>query len=65
MKANKMSEIFELSIREQLEGLKGSAFSSVDLVNSFLERIKKIDPKLNSFKKHIVRFIKAIYFRNS
>tara|TARA_B100001179_G_scaffold158896_1_gene116265 strand:+ start:1542 stop:3017 length:1476 start_codon:yes stop_codon:yes gene_type:complete len=49
MKANKMSEIFELSIREQLEGLKGSAFSSVELVNSFLERIKKIDPKLNSF----------------
>ena len=49
MKANKMSEIFELSIREQLEGLKGSAFSSVDLVNSFLERIEKIDPKLNSF----------------
>ena len=42
MKANKMSEIFELSIREQLEGLKGSAFSSVDLVNSFLESVKVI-----------------------
>ena len=44
-----MTEIFELSIKQQLEGLKKSEFSSVDLVNSFLDRIQSLDPKLNSF----------------
>ena len=44
-----MTEIFELSIKQQLEGLKKSEFSSVDLVNSFLDIIQSLDPKLNSF----------------
>ena len=44
-----MSEIFQLSIKEQLEGLKKSSFSSVELVKSYLKRIEEIDPILNSF----------------
>jgi aspartyl-tRNA(Asn)/glutamyl-tRNA(Gln) amidotransferase subunit A len=39
----------ELTLTEALEGLKEKKFSSVDLVNACLARIKEVDPKLNAF----------------
>ena len=49
MMANKVSEIYELSIKEQLEGLKKYQFSSAELVNSYINRIEELNPVLNSF----------------
>lgn len=42
-------ELYQLTIKEALEGLKNKEFSSVDLVKSCLERIKKLNPQLNAF----------------
>lgn len=39
----------ELTIKEAEEGLKDKKFSSVELTNACLERIKSIEPKLNAF----------------
>ncbi|MFZ5366407.1 MAG: Asp-tRNA(Asn)/Glu-tRNA(Gln) amidotransferase subunit GatA [Patescibacteria group bacterium] len=39
----------ELTIKEAQEGLRQKKFSSLELVKSCLERIKKIDPKINAF----------------
>lgn len=39
----------ELTIKEAREGLKQRKFSSVDLVKSCLDRIKKVELQLNSF----------------
>ena len=44
-----MSDLYLLSIKQQLEGLKQSSFSSSELVKCHLKRIKDLDPKLNSF----------------
>ena len=44
-----MEEFFKLSIKEKLKGLKESAFSSLELTESYLQRIKKVDKKINSF----------------
>ncbi|MDO8658676.1 MAG: Asp-tRNA(Asn)/Glu-tRNA(Gln) amidotransferase subunit GatA [Candidatus Levybacteria bacterium] len=39
----------ELTIKEAREGLIDKKFSSAELTKAYLERIKKLDPKLNSF----------------
>ena len=44
-----MEEFYKLSIKEKLKGLKESAFSSLELTESYLQRIKKVDKKINSF----------------
>ena len=44
-----MDEFYKLSIKEKLKGLKESTFSSLELTESYLQRIKKIDNKINSF----------------
>ena len=42
-------ELHELTLKEQLEGLKNLTFSSVELTNHYLKRIKAIDPDINSY----------------
>ena len=42
-------ELHELTLKEQLEGLKNSTFSSVELTDHYLKRIKAIDPDINSY----------------
>jgi len=44
-----MTELHKLSIKEKLKGLKNSTFSSQELTESYLKRIKKLDNKINSF----------------
>ena len=44
-----MSELYKLSIKEKLLGLESSSFSSTELTQSYLDRIKKIDPEINSY----------------
>ena len=44
-----MEEFYKLSIKEKLKGLRESAFSSLELTESYLQRIKKVDKKINSF----------------
>ena len=44
-----MEEFYKLSIKEKLKGLTESTFSSLELTQSYLQRIKKIDKKINSF----------------
>ena len=44
-----MTELHKLSIKEKLKGLKDSTFSSQELTESYLKRIKKLDSKINSF----------------
>lgn len=39
----------QLTIKEAKDGLKSKKFSSVDLTKDCLDRIKKIEPKLNAF----------------
>jgi len=41
--------LHELTLKEQLEGLKDSSFSSTELTNAYLNRIKKIDKSINSY----------------
>ena len=41
--------LHELTLKEQLEGLKDSSFSSTELTNAYLSRIKKIDKSINSY----------------
>jgi len=42
-------ELHELTLKEQLDGLKESSFSSVELTQEYLKRIKSKDPSINSF----------------
>ena len=42
-----MDDLFKLSIKEKLEGLSKSTFSSQELTESYLARIKLLDNKLN------------------
>ena len=44
-----MEEFYKLSIKEKLKGVTESTFSSLELTRSYLQRIKKIDKKINSF----------------
>ena len=44
-----MTELHKLSIKEKLKGLKDSTFSSQELAEAYLKRIKKFDNKINSF----------------
>lgn len=44
-----MSELYQLSIREKLQGLEDSSFSSIELTQSYLDRIERIDPGINSY----------------
>ena len=44
-----MEELYKLSIKEKLKGLTESTFSSLELTESYLQRIKKVDKKINSF----------------
>ena len=44
-----MEEFYKLSIKEKLKGLTESTFSSLELTESYLQRIKKVDKKINSF----------------
>ena len=44
-----MSELYKLSIKEKLEGLKSKQFSSVEMTQTFLDRIKLLDKDLNSY----------------
>jgi len=44
-----VDDLFKLSIKEKLEGLSKSTFSSQELIESYLARIKLLDNKLNSF----------------
>src|SRR3989344_8220994 len=44
-----MSKLNELSIKEAREGLKEKKFSSVELTQAVLDRIKEVDPKVNAF----------------
>lgn len=39
----------QLTLRKIVDGLNQKAFSSQEIVNHYLERIKKFDPQLNSF----------------
>ena len=42
-------ELHELTLKQQLDGLKESSFSSVELTQEYLKRIKSKDPSINSF----------------
>ena len=44
-----MSELYKLSIKEKLEGLKSKQFSSVEITQTYLDRIKLLDKDLNSY----------------
>ena len=42
-------ELTQLSISQVQEGLKKKKFSSLEVVDSCLEKIKKTNPKINAF----------------
>ena len=42
-------ELHELTLKQQLDGLRESSFSSVELTQEYLKRIKSNDPSINSF----------------
>ena len=42
-------ELHELTLKQQLDGLRESSFSSVELTQEYLKRIKSKDPSINSF----------------
>ena len=42
-------QLNELTLKEQLEGLKNSSFSSTELTQDYLKRIQDIDPSINSY----------------
>ena len=42
-------ELHELTLKQQLDGLKESSFSSLELTQEYLKRIKSKDPSINSF----------------
>lgn len=44
-----MTDLHRLSIREMTEGLKSSQFSSRELTQHYLDRIAKIDSRVNSY----------------
>ena len=42
-------KLHELSLKEQLNGLKEGAFSATELTQNYLDRIAKLDEDINSF----------------
>ena len=44
-----MEEFYKLTIKEKLKGLRESTFSSQEITESYLKRIKKLDKQINSF----------------
>ena len=42
-------ELHELTLKQQLDGLRESSFSSVELTQEYLKRIKSKDPSINSY----------------
>ena len=42
-------ELLELTLKQQLNGLRESSFSSVELTQEYLKRIKSKDPSINSY----------------
>ena len=42
-------ELNELTLKQQLDGLKDSSFSSTELTQDYLKRIKSKDPSINSY----------------
>ena len=44
-----MTDLHRLSIREMAEGLKSAQFSSRELTQHYLNRIAKIDDRVNSY----------------
>ncbi|MDO5768132.1 MAG: Asp-tRNA(Asn)/Glu-tRNA(Gln) amidotransferase subunit GatA [Psychrobacter sp.] len=44
-----MSDLHTLSVAQLVDGLKNKKFSSAELTNHFLNRIEKLDSKVNSF----------------
>lgn len=42
-------DLFNLTLLETLSGLKDGSFTSVDLTTIYLDRIKRINPKINAF----------------
>ena len=42
-------DLHKLSLKDQLEGLKKSEFTSVELTSHYLKRISDHDEKFNSF----------------
>lgn len=44
-----MTDLHRLSIREMAEGLKSAQFSSRELTQHYLDRIAKIDPRVNAY----------------
>jgi len=41
--------LYELSVTELIKGLKNREFSTVDVVNSYFERIEEVEPKVDAF----------------
>ena len=52
-------DFHNLSLKEQLQGLKKGSFSSTELTSHYLERIEKYDDELNSF----ISILNFILFR--
>jgi aspartyl-tRNA(Asn)/glutamyl-tRNA(Gln) amidotransferase subunit A len=44
-----MSELTNLSVRQSLQGLRQGSFSSVELVQAYLHRIERLEPRLRAF----------------
>jgi aspartyl-tRNA(Asn)/glutamyl-tRNA(Gln) amidotransferase subunit A len=42
-------ELHEFTLKQQLDGLRNSTFSSVELTQNYLKRIKSKDPSINSY----------------
>ena len=42
-------ELHEFTLKQQLDGLRKSTFSSVELTQNYLKRIKSKDPSINSY----------------
>ena len=44
-----MTDLTDLSLEDQIEGLNSKKFSSIELTSSYLEKIKKNNKVLNCF----------------
>lgn len=42
-------ELYQLTIKDAIEGIQKKQFSKEELLNSFVKRIEKLNPKLNAF----------------
>ena len=44
-----MKKLYLLNLKEALEGLKNKEFTSVELTNSCIERIKEVDDQVKAY----------------